>query len=148
MAIQTGRPAFRLMFIVAALTCVVSKQPQSCPGRDHEGHHQRKQHGCRCSHWNRSHVWAHQAPHKSHGQDGADDGERSKDRGIADLIHCLDSHFREGPPATARQSEVADDVLHHHNGVVYQNADGEDQSKQGDPVERVSIEIKDGQGKG
>ncbi len=36
-------------------------------------------------------------------------------------------------------------VFHHHDGVVHQDPDGEDQREQGDPVEGESVEIKDQQ---
>ena len=38
---------------------------------------------------------------------------------------------------------MAVDVFHHHDGVVHQDADGEDQGKEGDPVQRVAIEVVD-----
>ena len=40
---------------------------------------------------------------------------------------------------------MADDVLDHHDGVVHQNADGEDQRKQRDAVQRVAEEIENRQ---
>ena len=45
-----------------------------------------------------------------------------------------------GRPFILRQVEVPGDVLHHHNGVVHQNSNGEDQGKQGDAVQRVAID--------
>ena len=41
---------------------------------------------------------------------------------------------------------MADDVFHHDNRVVHQDADGEDQREKRDPVERVAVEVKDQQG--
>ena len=38
--------------------------------------------------------------------------------------------------------EVADDVFHHDDGVVHQDADGEDQGEERDPVERVAVQVK------
>ena len=40
---------------------------------------------------------------------------------------------------------VAHDVLHHHDRVVHQDADGEDQREQRDAVQRVAVEIEDGE---
>ena len=47
---------------------------------------------------------------------------------------------------------MADDVLHHHDGVIHQDADGEDQGEQGNTVQGVAVEIenrqREGQGDG
>ena len=48
-------------------------------------------------------------------------------------------------PSAFRQPEMAHDVLDHHDGVVDQDADGEDQREQCDPVQRVAIQIKNRQ---
>ena len=47
-----------------------------------------------------------------------------------------------------RQAKVADDVLHNDDGIINQNADGENQGKEGDAVKGVAIEIEDRQGQG
>ena len=49
-----------------------------------------------------------------------------------------------GPVAALvlRQVEVADDVLDHHDGVVHQDADGEDQREERDAVEREAVEVE------
>src|SRR6266849_2124940 len=65
-----------------------------------------------------------------------------QNRGITNLIHCLNRHVCQRTPAAPRQSEMAHDVLHHNDGVVHQNADREDKRKQSDAIERVAIEIK------
>ncbi len=46
--------------------------------------------------------------------------------------------------------EVAVDVLHHHDGIVNEDADGEDQGKEGDPVQGIADQVEDQhrQGKG
>ena len=44
--------------------------------------------------------------------------------------------------------EVADDVLDHDDGVVHQDADGEDQGEEGDAVERVAVEVEHQQRQG
>ncbi len=45
---------------------------------------------------------------------------------------------------------MTNDVFHHHNGVIHENAYGKNESKEGDPVECVAIEEenREGQGKG
>ncbi len=46
------------------------------------------------------------------------------------------------------QMEVADDVLDHDNGVVHQDADGEDQGEERDAVERIAMEVEHQQRQG
>ena len=62
------------------------------------------------------------------------------------VVENIVRHAREGtrPPLAV----VPLDVLHHHDGVVHQDADGEDQRKQRDPVQRVAVEVKNGQREG
>ena len=45
-----------------------------------------------------------------------------------------------GRPADWRHAPVPHDVLDHHDRVVHQNADGEDQREERNPVERVAVE--------
>ena len=45
---------------------------------------------------------------------------------------------RERPPVVLGQLEMAVDVLHHHDRVVHQDADAEDQGEQRDAVEGVA----------
>ncbi len=40
---------------------------------------------------------------------------------------------------------MADDILHHHDGVIDQDSDGKDQSKERDSIQRVPVEIEDHQ---
>ena len=40
------------------------------------------------------------------------------------------------------------DVLHHHDGVVHQDADGEDEGEEGDPVQGVAGQEVDEEGEG
>ncbi|MGJ3244259.1 MAG: ArsR/SmtB family transcription factor [Opitutales bacterium] len=41
---------------------------------------------------------------------------------------------------------MALDVFHHHDGVVHQDPDREDQREEGDPVQRVSVQVEDQEG--
>ena len=43
---------------------------------------------------------------------------------------------------------MPDHVFHDHDGVVHQDADGEDEGEQGDPVQGVAVEVEDGQRQG
>ena len=88
----------------------------------------------------RPHVGPHQPGDERHRQDGGDDGEGGEDGRIADLVHALD---RRDVGRAVAHLEVAVDVLDHHDGVVHQDADGEDQREEGDPVERVAQRVVD-----
>ena len=37
---------------------------------------------------------------------------------------------------------MSHDVLHHHNGVIHQNADGENEGEESDAVKGVAVEIE------
>ena len=41
-----------------------------------------------------------------------------------------------------RQVEMSDDVFHHHDGVIDEDADAEDQREKGDAIERETIQVK------
>ena len=67
------------------------------------------------------------SPDKRHGEDGRHHRQRGQDGRITHFIHGLDRHLKGRPGLVLRHSPVPDDVLHHHDGVVHQDADGEDQ---------------------
>jgi len=69
---------------------------------------------------------------KGHGQHGGDHGPGSEDRRVAHFIHGLDGNLDEPLPPTAGQGHVADDVFHHDDRVVHQDADREDQREECD----------------
>ena len=102
--------------------------------RDDERHGQRRQHGHARPHRNGTHVGSHQAAHERHRHDGRNHGERGEDGGVAHFVHRVDAGDVGG---AVPHLQVAIDVLHHHDGIVYQNADGEDQREQRNAVERV-----------
>ena len=54
----------------------------------------------------------------------------------------------QGAAFVLGQVEVADDVLDHDDGVVHQDADGEDQGEERDAVERVAVEVEHQQRQG
>ena len=63
--------------------------------------------------------------------------------GIAYFIDRFHGHPGERATAILRQPEVADDIFDHNDGIIDENADGEDQSEQRDPVQSVSVQVKD-----
>ena len=71
--------------------------------------------------------------HEQHRQQRRHDRQRRDDGRIADLGHRLDRglHARAAVP----HRPVPGDVLDHHDGVVDQDADREDQREQADAVE-------------
>jgi len=120
---------------------------QAGPGADDEGDDQAEEHGHAGAHGDGPHVGAHEAAHEGHGQDRGDHREGSQDRGVAHLVHRINDDSGEGTLGPG-QVHVTVDVLHHHNGVVHQDADGEDQAEERDPVEGVAPQVADEQGQG
>ena len=97
---------------------------------------------------NRPHVGPHQPAHESHRQDRRDHRQRGQNGGIAHFVHGLDGHVEWRPFAVGRHAPVAHDVLHHHDGVVHQDADGKNQREQRDAVQRVAVKIENRQRQG
>ncbi len=106
------------------------------PGRDHVGHRQRDDHPHRGVDRDRAHVRPHQPGHEGHRQQGRDHGEGREDGRSADLVHRERDGLEEFPAALGH---VPVDVLHHHDGIVHQDPDGEDQREQRHAVEREAI---------
>ena len=131
---------------LAPSRCLPSK-PQRSPGRNYKCDHQREEHCGRRPHGDGSHVWPHQAADKRHGQNRCNDGEGGENGWIADFGYGLDCNFAHRPAVILRQAEVPHHVLDHHDGVIHENADGEDQGKQRDAVDGVTQEIEHRHGK-
>ncbi len=81
-----------------------------------------------------AHVGPHEPAHPTHGQQGGDDGQGREDGRVAHLVHGAD---RLGDGRLALLQPMAEDVLHHHRGVVHQDADGKDEGEQAHPVDGV-----------
>jgi len=111
----------------------VAQQFEGQPGRDHEGHRQGNGHAHGRIDGNGAHVRPHQATDEGHGQQGRDHREGGQDGGAAHLVHGRGNQLQEG--LFRMQAHVPVNVLHHHDGVVHQDADGEDQGEQGNPVQ-------------
>ena len=106
---------------------------------------QREEHRRARADRDRPHVRPHQPAHERHRQHRGDHGERGEDGRVADFAHRFDRD--RGPVAASvlRQMKMADDVLDHHDGVIHQDADGEDQREERDAVEREAVEVEDQQ---
>ena len=143
-AVEARRPA---LFAMARFP-LPAQEAEAGPGRHDEGHQKGKQHGRRGADRDGPHVGPHQPPHKGHGNDRGDDGKGGQDGRVPHFIDRLDGDLRDGPALILGQVVMADDILHHHDGVVHQDADGEDERKEGDAVQGVAVEIEDRQGEG
>ena len=118
------------------------------PRGNNESDGQRPEHGGAGPDGNGPHVRPHQAADERHRQHGRDHSEGSEDGRVADFVDRLDGDRRPGAALVVGQVEVADDVLDDDDGVVHQDADGEDQGKESDAVERVAVEVEHEQREG
>ena len=109
------------------------------PRRKGESHAEREHHGHGGAYRYGPHVRPHHAADESHGQDGGYHGPGGEYRRVADLVHGVEDVAVQG--VVPVEHAVAVDVLHHHYGVVYEDADGEDEREQRDAVEGVAVEI-------
>ena len=112
------------------------------PRRDDEGNGQRESHRRARADRNRAHIRPHQSADERHRQHGGDHGEGRQDSWVTDLANSLDRHGNAAAPGIFRQMKMADDVFHHDDRVVHEDADGEDQREERDAVQREAVEIK------
>ena len=102
------------------------------PGREHEGREQRDAHRHRTEHRDRQHVGPHHAADKAHRQQRTDHRAGRQDGRVAHLAHRIDRGRHVG---LVGFQPTPVDVLHHHDGIVHQDAYREDQREQRDPVD-------------
>ena len=91
----------------------------------------------------RPHVGPHHAGDEEHGQKGEDDRQGGQDHRRA---HLVDGGEDRLAGRLLLHLEVAVDVLHVDDGVVDQQAQGEDQGEEGHPVDGVAEPVVDNQG--
>ena len=103
-------------------------------GREDEGGKEGDKHGRRAQGRDRLHVGAHHAGDEAHGQQGGNDGEGGEDGGVAHLRHGLDGDIVTG---VALLQPAAVDIFYHHDGIIHQDTDGEDEGEEADPVDGV-----------
>ena len=149
-AVEAGLPRRLVVRLVAGLVRrgrrllgMAAEQAIGQPGRDHERHQQREHHRRRGVDRDRPHVGPHQPGDEGQRQERRHHREGGEDGRVADLVGGVDGGLAGVGPG---ELVVAVDVLHHHDGVVDQDADGEDEGEQGDPVEGVAEEVGGGQG--
>ena len=102
------------------------------PGREHEGGNQRKHHRHRADQRDREHVGTHHARDETHRQQGRQYRERCDDRRVTDLAHGI--HCGGYRDILVSQPSPKD-ILGNDGGIVDQDADGEYQREQADPVD-------------
>ena len=120
-----------------------AKQSQCQPWRNHQRHHERQQHSRRCIDWNWPHIRPEKALHERHRQQRGNYREGRKNGRAAYFVHCQWNRLNQRHVV---QCTVPMNVLDDHDGIVHQNADGEDQRKQRHTVDGETHEIRRSQG--
>ena len=120
----------------------VLEQPDRGPRCHDERDHQGEGHRCRRAHRNRPQVGARHSADERHRQDRRHHRERREDRGVAHFVNGANRDRGQPARLLVAHPHVADDVLHHDDRIVHQDADGEDQREERDAVEGVAIEIE------
>ena len=115
------------------------------PRRDDECNRERQKHRRARADRNRPHVRPHQAADEGHRQHGGDHGEGRENGRIADFVHGFDGNVRPVAAFVLREMKMADDILHHDDRIIDENADGKDQREERDAIEGETVEIKDQQ---
>ncbi len=112
------------------------------PGHEDEGGDQREDHRGRRQHRDGQHVGAHHVGDEAHRQQRRDHGEGGEDGRVADFVDGVDGQFVVG---VALVEPAPVDVLDHDDGVVDQNADGEDEREHRHAVDGELQDIGDRQ---
>ncbi len=139
-AVNATEQAFAMRGLVLVYRHALRMQLEHQPRRDHHGDEEGEQHGGRSIGRDRRHVGAHQPGDEQHRQQRRDHGERGDDGGIADFRHAFDRRLQAR--AAVAHRPMAGDVFHHHDGVVDQDTDGEDEREQADPVDGVAHHVR------
>ena len=114
------------------------------PGRDHDGNEEGKNHRGRGRRRDGAHVGTHHAGHEEHGQQRRDNRKRCHDGRVADFGHRIDCGI--DARAAILHGPVAGDILDHHDGVIDENADREDECEQADAVQRIAHDARGEEG--
>ncbi len=105
------------------------------PGDHDERNQQGEEHRDGSIDGNRPHIGSHEPGDKGHRQKGGDDGKCRKNCGIPDLIDRPDGGV---VVSGETQLQMTIGVFDDHNGIVHENTDGKNESKQRHPVDRVA----------
>ena len=102
------------------------------PRGEHESGKQGDQHGNRTQCRNGHHIGSHHTADESHGQQGTDNGKGCQNGRIT---HFPDRINGSGHIGRALFQPAAIDIFNHHDSIIDQDADGEYERKEGDPVD-------------
>ena len=111
-------------------------------GQD-QGHHHRKQHGGDDGHGKLAVDDPGGAGEKGHGSEDRREHQADADQGAGDLVHGL------GRGLLGREPFLAHDplhVLHHHDGVIHQQTDGQHHGEHGQHVDGEPEKPQDREG--
>ena len=112
---------------------VLAHHFQRQPRRHRESNQQGNGHAHAGVDRDRAHVGAHQTTDKCHRQQGRNHRQGGQNGGAT---HFIDSRRNDlAQAALWKQHLMAMDVFNHHNGVIDQDTDGENQREQGHPVQ-------------
>ena len=103
------------------------------PGGDDHRDEERKDHRRRGVDRDRRHIGTHQPRNEQHRQQRGNHRQGGDDGGIAHLGNGL--HCRVDPASAILHRPVAGDILDHHDRIIDQDADREDQREQADAVD-------------
>ena len=123
-----------------AARCHLARKADHQPRCDHDCDEERKDHRGGGIDRDRRHVGAHQARDEQHRQQRRDHSHGGHDRGIAHFGNCFDGGF--SARALVWHGPVPRDILDHHDRIIDQDADREDQRKQADPVDCVTHQVR------
>ncbi len=108
-------------------------------GRDDHGDEEGEDHRSRGIRRDGAHIGPHHARNEEHGEQGGHHGQRRDDGRIADFRHGLDGRAAARSPVM--HAPVPRRVLDDDDGVVDENADGEDQREERNAVQRIAHDI-------
>ena len=128
-----------MRLVTTAIAQGFAREPHHQPRRDDHGDEERKDHRRRGVDRDRGHVRAHQPRDEQHRQQSRHHGQGRHHGRIADLRHSFDRRLLAR--SIIIHGPVPGDVLDHHNRVVDQDADREDQREQTDPVDRIAHQV-------
>ena len=131
---EAREPRVRGLRVLRRGGVMPAEQLRREPGRDHERDGERDQHADRGVDRDRAHVRAHQPAHERHRQQRRDHGERREDGRPAHLVDRDRDQLGQRRPGCERA--VAVDVLDHHDRVVDQDPDREDEREERHAVQR------------
>ena len=116
------------------------------PRADNKRYQQGDEHRCSSPDRNRTHIRPHKAGDERHGQESGYHGKCGEDRRVPDFIYRMHRNFSR----YAFELKVPVYVLNNHDRVINENTYRENERKECDPVQGVSVHIVDeyGQRKG